>query len=324
MKRIITVLTAILLVSAMLMSLTACGSSDSSDETEVFSTEAAVYTESATPVANTSEEVLNYFNTLVNGLKESKPELSYRYEMNVPDDSIKITAKGSEEAEEIPAEFDAINGAAAGLKDMMLEDIKEVSGNVAKGEDNSEFLYVKGESWVSALTVADIDYATIKEVGDTYYITIAFNDVEAGGDTSSLAKAFELRDKDVVLASEELAKTSAYLKLNDYSVGYSGCKITATVNRLTDEITNIHYFMSANVVADMTGTGTYTDLKDDNVLFTLEDRANFDIKWESELPTSPLETTTEATTVAAAADQATAPAVAPEETPVEAPATPAV
>ncbi len=300
MKRICSVLTAILLISALLVSLTACGSSDTVEESEVFSTEAAVYTESATPVGNTSEEVLNYFNDLVNGLKESKPAVSYRYEMNVPDSSIKITSKGSEDAEEIPAEFDAINGAAAGLKDMMLEDIRDISGDVTKGEDNSEYLFVKGESWVSALTVADIDYATIKEVGDTYYITIAFNDVEAGGDTTSLEKAFELRDKDVVLASEELAKTNAYLKLNDYTVGYSGCKITATVNRLTNEITNINYFKSANVVADMTGAGTYEELGAVSVLFTLEDISNFDIKWETELPTSPIETATEATTVAVA------------------------
>ncbi len=300
MKRICSVLTAILLVSALLVSLTACGSADTTEESEVFSTEAAVYTESATPVGNTSEEVLNYFNGLVNGLKEAKPAVSYRYEMNVPDSSIKITSKGSEEAEEIPAEFEAINGAAAGLKDMMLEDIRDVSGDVTMGEDNSEYLHVKGESWVSALTVADIDYATIKEVGDVYYITIAFNDVEAGGDTTSLEKAFDLRDKDVVLASEELAKTSAYLKLNDYSVGYSGCKITATVNRLTNEITNINYFKSANVVADMTGAGTYEELGAVSVLFTLEDKSNFDFRWETELPTSPLETATEATTVAVA------------------------
>ncbi len=298
MKRICSVLTAILLISALLVSLTACGSSDTTEETEVFSTEAAVYTESAIAVGSTSEEVLNYFNSLVNDLKASKPALSYRYEMNVPDGSIKITSKGSEEAEEIPAEFSAINSAAAGLKDMMLEDIKEVSGDVAKGEDNSEFLYVKGESWVSALTADDIDYATIKEVGDLYYITIAFNDVEAGGDTSALAKAFELRDKDVVLASEELAKTNAYLKLNDYSVGYSGCKITATVNRLTNEITNINYFKAANVVADMTAAGTYEELGAVSVLFTLEDVSNFDIRWETERPTSPLDTTTEATTEA--------------------------
>ena len=301
MKRICSVLTAILLISALLVSLTACGSSDAAEETEVFSTEAAVYTESATPVGNTSEEVLNYFNGLVNDLKASKPAVSYRYEMNVPDSSIKITSKGSEDAEEIPAEFDAINGAAAGLKDMMLADIRDVSGDVTKGEDNSEYLFVKGESWVSALTVEDIDYATIKEVGDLYYITIAFNDVEAGGDTASLAKAFELRDKDVVLASEELAKTNAYLKLNDYSVGYSGCKITATVNRLTDEITNINYFKAANVVADMTAAGTDEDLGAVSVLFTLEDVSNFDIRWETELPTSPIDTTTEAPTEATTA-----------------------
>lgn len=293
MKRIFTVIISILLVSALLMSLTSCGSSDEVEETEVFSTEEASYTESATPVANTSEEVLMYFNDIVNGIKTAQPKVYYRYEMNVPDDSIKITEKGKEDAEDISDKLTAINSSASGIKDLMLESIGDVSGEVAKGNDNSEYVFAKGENWTSKLTVSDIDYATIKEVGDTYYITIAFDDVEADGDTSSLAKAFELRDKDEILASEELAKANAYLKLNDYKVSYSGCKITAKVDRLTDEIINLNYYKVANVVADMTYDGEISDV---SVLFTLEDKSNFDFEWENELPTSPLDTTTEVVT----------------------------
>lgn len=291
MKRILTVLMSIVLVGAMLMSFASCGSSEEVEETEVFSTVAVEYTESATPVANSSEEVLNYFNTIVNGIKTSQPKVSYRYEMNVPNDSIKITEKGKEEAEDISDKLTALNSSASGIKDIMLEDIKEVSGEVAMGNDNSEYVFAKGENWTSALTVNDIDYATIKEVGDIYYITIAFDDIEPNGDTSSLAKVFELRDKDEILASEELAKSNAYLKLNDYAVAYSGCKITARVDRLTDEIINLNYYKAANVVADMTYDGEISDV---SVIFTLEDKSNFDFTWESELPTSPLETTTEA------------------------------
>lgn len=292
MKRILTVLISILTVSAMLMSFASCGSDGSAEETEVFTTDKAVYTESATPVGKTSAEVLDYFNSLVNGLKISKPAISYRFEKNVPNDSLKVTKKGEEDAEETDESLKAINDSASGIKDMILEKIKKTTGDVPYGSDNSEVLFVKGESFTSALTVEDIDYATIKEVGDNYYITIAFNDIDKNGDTDALAKAFDLRDKDTILASEEFAKTSAYLKFNDYDVAYTDCKITATVNRLTDEITNINYYKAALVTADMTGAGTFESYGDVSVMFKLEDKADYNITWTNELPTSPLETAT--------------------------------
>ena len=290
MKRIFTVLMAILIVSAMLMSFASCGSSDEGEAVEVFTTDEAVYTESATPVGKTSAEVLEYFNSLVNGVKASKPAISYYFEKNVPNDSIKVTKKGAEDAEEIDASLKALNDSASGIKDMILTDIKESSGEVPFGADNSEFLFAKGEAWTSALSITDIDNATIKEVGDNYFITITFNDIENNGDTSALAKAFDLRDKDAILASEEFAKTAPYLKFNDYSVAYADCKITATVNRLTNEITNINYYKAALVTADMTGAGTFESYGDVSVMCKLEDKADYNITWTTELPTSPLET----------------------------------
>ena len=94
MKRIFTIATAILLVSTLLMTLTSCGGSDTSDETvEVYSTEEAEYTQSAVNVGKTSEEVLAYFNSLVNGVKADKPIVYYSIEKNVPNGySVIITA----------------------------------------------------------------------------------------------------------------------------------------------------------------------------------------------------------------------------------------
>lgn len=291
MKRKITVLMAIMLVFTMVVSLASCGSSETeTDDAEVFTTEEAVYTESATPVEATSEEVLNYFNGIVNDLKSTKPAMYYRYEINVPDSSIKITKAGQEDSDEVDESLSAINDGAKGVKDMILTDIGERSGDVAMGADNSEYLFVKGESWTSQLTVADIDYASMKEIGDNYFIEIVFDDIEVNGDDSALRKAFNLRDKEEILASEEFAKTSEYLKFNDYDIAYSGCKITATVNRLTNEISNLNYYKAANITAHMTGAGTFAEYGDVSVIFTLEDKANFEINWESVLPTSPLET----------------------------------
>jgi hypothetical protein len=292
MKRIFTVAISILLVSTLLMTLTSCGSSDTQSETEeVQSTEAAVYVESATKVGNTSVEVLAYFNNLLNGIKNSKPAIYYNIEKNVPNDTLKVTKKGAEDAEEIDDSLKTINDAAKGIKDLMLEDIKGKSGDIAYGDDNSEMLFVTGESWASKLTADDIAYAAIKEVGDIYYITIAFNDLTSEEAQDVLTKAFDLRDKEELLASEEFQKSKDYLTLNDYEVVYSGCKITATVNRLTDEIININYYKAANVTADMTGAGTLESYGNVSVMFTLEDKAYYEINWESGLPTSPVETT---------------------------------
>lgn len=290
MKRILTVIISLVLVSALLMTFTSCGSSETADDAaEVFSTEAAVYTEGAVTVGKTSEEVLTYFNSLVNGVKESKPSIHYNIEKNVPDDSLKVTKRGAE-AEEVEDSFSAMNSAVKGVKDLILQDIKESSGDISYGSDNTETLFVKGEAWASALTDADIKYATLKEVGDNYHITIAFNDLTSDEAQEVLTKAFNLRDKDDILASEEFKKTADYLALEDYDVAYSGCKITATVNRLTNEITNINYYKAANVTAFMTAGGTLEEYGEVSVMFTLEDKANFDINWDNGLPTSPLET----------------------------------
>ena len=165
MKRILSLGLALLVVSASLLSLTACSSS-SGEEAEVQTTVPVEYTESATPVDKSSEEILNYFNKLVNEIKAERPAMYYRFELNVPNDSLKVTKAGAEEAETIDESLSAINDAAKAVKDLMLENIEEKSGDIAFGADNTDVLLVKGESFASKLTVDDIKYATMTEVGD--------------------------------------------------------------------------------------------------------------------------------------------------------------
>ncbi len=287
MKKISLLAAAVLLISSLLFCFSACSSDGSEIED---STAAYSYVDSATPAKTSSEEVLHYFNELVNKIKSEKPAVSYNIEKSIPNDSIRVTKKGAEQSEETDSSLDAINDSAKGLKDLVLENIKRTRGNIAYGEENSDILFVKGESWASKLTENDIKYASMKEVGDNYYITIAFNDLTSAEAQEVLTKAFDLRDKDDILNSAEFAKTNAYLKLNDYDVVYSGCTITATVNRFTDELKNVYYYKAANVTADMTGNGTLANYGDVSVMFKLEDKANFDITWENGYPTSPLDT----------------------------------
>ena len=304
MKRILSLGLALLVVSASLLSLTACSSSGD-EEVEVQTTLAAVYTESAVPVEKSSEEILNYFNSLLNSIKTERPAMYYRFEKNVPNDSLKVTKAGQEEAEEIDSSLSAINDAAKAVKDLMLENIEETSGDIPFGSDNTDVVLVQGENFASKLTVDDVKYATMTEVGDKYYITIEFNDISEAEAKEILSKAFNLRDKADILNSEEFAKTKAYLELKDYSVNYTGCKITATVNRLTNKIETVNYFKAANVTASALGKGTFEAHGDLSILFTLEDNAYYELNWENEDPTSPLETTTEAPVVEATMTEAT-------------------
>ncbi len=303
MKKIISLGLALLVVSASLLSLTACSSSG--EEVEVQSTVPAEYTESATPVDKSSEEILNYFNGLVNDIKVERPAMYYRFELNVPNDSLKVTKAGQEEAEEVDESLSAINDAAKAVKDLMLENIEEQSGDLPYGADNTDVLLVKGESFASKLTVDDIKYATMTEVGDEYFITIEFDDIAEVDAKEILGNAFSLRDKADILSSEEFAKTKTYLELQDYTVSYSGCRITATVNRLTDEITRLEYFKPANVKASAKGQNTFESHGDLSILFTLEDKAYYEINWTNENPTSPLDTTTEAPVIEGTMTEAT-------------------
>ena len=186
MKRILSLGLALLVIGASLLSLTACSSSGD-EEIEVQTTLEAVYTESAVPVEKSSEEILNYFNSLLNGIKTERPAMYYRFEKNVPNGSLKVTKAGQEEAEEIDSSLSAINDAAKAVKDLMLENIEEKSGDLAFGADNTDVLLVKGESFASKLTIDNIKYATLvhlKADGDSYEVT-DIDLVEDGMDYSS-------------------------------------------------------------------------------------------------------------------------------------------
>lgn len=292
MKKILTPFVAVALVSAILFSFAACSSGE--EEKEV-STDAVSYTKSAVSVNKSSEDVLNYFNTLLNGIKTSKPAITYKIEKNIPNDSLKITKKGETK---VDSSLKAMNDSAKGVKSMVLKDIKSTEGKITYGSENSDILFVKGESWCSKLTDDDIDYAQMNEVGDYDYIKIAFKDLTDAKAQEVLTKAFDLRDKNDILQSAEIKKAGAYLKLNNYDVSYSGCVITAKVNRLTNELLNVNYYKKAIVAADTTGVGTFASYGNLTVNFNLEDKANFDIVWDSGNPTSPLDTTTTAVSAA--------------------------
>ncbi len=281
MKKSFATFCAVLLVFSMVIALASC---DFSDEIAENTTETVQYTQSNTALKKNSEEVLLYFNTLVNSVKTKTPAVSYTQELKIDNKTLKITKADGAEDDSLKS----FGNALPGIKDLILTDIKKKSGSVGYGGDSNDVFFVKGESWASALTADDIDSAVIKEVGDKYYITIVFGNITEES-KATLAKAFQLRDKATLLNSPEFAKISSYLEIKDYEANYSGCTITATVDRLTDTLVNVSYNKVSDISAQVTGLSTFADYGDMAIKFVLGDTTVFNFVWTQDYETSPLE-----------------------------------
>lgn len=281
MKKSFATFCAVLLVFSMVIALASC---DFSDEIAENTTETVQYTQSNTALKKNSEEVLLYFNTLVNSVKTKTPAVSYTQELKIDNKTLKITKADGAEDDSLKS----FGNALPGIKDLILTDIKKKSGSVGYGGDSNDVFFVKGESWASALTADDIDSAVIKEVGDKYYITIVFGNITEES-KATLAKAFQLRDKATLLNSPEFAKISSYLEFKDYEANYSGCTITATVDRLTDTLVNVSYNKVSDISAQVTGLSTFADYGDMAINFVLGDTTVFNFVWAQDYETSPLE-----------------------------------
>lgn len=281
MKKSFATLCAVLLVFSMVIALASC---DFSEEIEENTTDTVQYTPSNTVLKKSSEEVLLYFNTLVNSVKAKTPAVSYTQELKIDNKTLKITKADGAEDDSLKS----FGNALPGLKDLILTDIKKKSGSVGYGSDSNDVFFVKGESWASALTADDIDSAVIKEVGDKYYITIVFGNITEES-KATLAKAFQLRDKATMLNSPEFAKISSYLEIKDYEAKYSGCTVTATVDRLTDTLVNVSYNKVSDISAQVTGLSTFADYGDMAINFVLGDTTVFNFVWSQNYETSPLE-----------------------------------
>ncbi len=282
MKKTFTAICTVILIFSMTFALVSC---DISGDFTENTTDTVQYTQSNTVLEKSSSEVLSYFNSLVNSVKTELPSVTFTQELKIDNKTMEIF-KAQDEDEDSLRSF---NDALPGIKELILTDIKKKSGSVSFGDENSDIFFVKGESWSSALTVDDIDSAVIKEIGDKYYITITFGDIPEQS-RANLAKAFELRDKATVLNSPEFAKMASYLELKDYTVTYTGCTITASVDRLTDTLTDVTYSKVSDVSAQIKGLNTFEDYGDMIAKFVLADTTSFSFNWIQDYETSPLDT----------------------------------
>ncbi|MBO5333988.1 MAG: hypothetical protein J6B37_07760 [Clostridia bacterium] len=232
------------------------------------------------------QEILDYFNKSINDIKTTgSARVSYNenFWINHGDQVIFKDANGKE----LPNQKE-FRAAFRLYADTALKDIGSFLMNLSQ-EDATEFkadltnvIYPLGEKTASTLTLTDL--YTDKET-KTYpiYTSIVPNfvyDLDDKGENAvdeegeyifvpteltrviqiavkpeevSVKKAFTVREKDGIM--EQFKVAESYLKLNSFEIGFAPCKIMASINAVTDEMTYVTYEKNMVITANITFTG---------------------------------------------------------------------
>lgn len=246
-------------------------------------------------------EVIDYFNLLVNDLKKNKPaKTEYGEDFWTDDstDSITFTRDGKQ-IDKSTDEYKALRSAAVvykkyvvdGAYGYLLGHTKDENGNtknLAEGNDDlTDILYLWGEKDVSRLTYDDIESAIssvkkdIETVEEKDYVTGLTRTVvltlKPGEET--VKKAFSIHDKKPIL--EELKKSSDYFTVEDYDLSFGECVITAVFDAATDEIMTLTYQNNMTVTTEITGVNDFASLGTVGLSFNCTDQMYYHFGWHT-------------------------------------------
>ena len=246
-------------------------------------------------------EVIDYFNKLVNDLKKNKPaKTEYGEDFWTDDSSDSITfTKDGKEIDKGSAEYKALKSAAIVYKKYVVDGAygwlfghtKDENGdteNIAEGNDSlDDILYLWGEKDVSRLTYDDIKSAVssvkpeTKTVDKKEYVTGLTRTIviTLNADESAVMKAFSMHDKKPVL--EELKKSDDYFTVEDYDVTFGECVITAVFDAATDEIQTLTYQMNMTVNTEITGVNDFESLGAVGLQFNCTDQMYYHFGWHT-------------------------------------------
>lgn len=218
---------------------------------------------SAEQLAANTATIFEYFNLHINTLKGEVAAVSMSQDKNIG----KAT---DENGESIPmSDNDYVNAAIGTLKNYMLH---EDGADVAYGDSLVEFLPVKGETWVSGLTLADIDSATCVDNEFTRTVTV---NLKSPTLPETIEKAYDMGNVDDVI--EEFKKAESYMTVADPTLTYKDCQIIITANVETDEISSIAYVKRIDVATAVTGTGSLADMGTVPVTFRYENKITYSL-----------------------------------------------
>lgn len=127
--------------------------------------------------------------------------------------------------------------------------------SIEYGEDLAAFLPVKGESYVSALTLEDVEKATCVDKDGQRVITVTLKSPTL---PATIEKAYDMGNVDDVL--KEFEKANNYMTIAKPTLTYNDCQIIITANVETDEIHTIEYVKNIDVATEVTGQGSLADM----------------------------------------------------------------
>lgn len=251
---------SLLIAVLMVFSLCACGAEE--DETYDYKS----------PVPTTTEEIIARFNEVMAGAKSGNPGISY---------SIKQSASMSGDQKD-KCENKYIKAAFKTLEDAITEE--KFSEETAYGDSTKDIFPNRGSDSVTPLTSADVRSAYVAEnkddgTGATYKITIkiyAENDPE-NGDGGAYGKIFNIMKDEDILKNFEVV--NSVMTVESYSTQYGIGTIQATIQKDTDQLTELKLSRDIVVTTVVTGVGTLSDLGTVPLEFNYSATETYSVDW---------------------------------------------
>ena len=168
----------------------------------------------ATPLEMNDAQLLDWFNTALNNVKEGMPGF----------ERSKLTT-----VSDIVLSNQMANSLVSFVKDALLSEETEIT-NATKGSSCVEFMSPDGERYVSHLMETDIKDITVTAKGTSYEVIVTLPDaVNPTRDSGMYAKIFNFITVDDVV-STYAPKVGATVEKKNIKVTYSGCYAKALIS----------------------------------------------------------------------------------------------
>ena len=279
-KKVLAIL-SIILVFALLFAFAGCSLTEE-DETETtvidvktplptditssYDEESHIVTDteySPEALAANTVTIFEYFNLHMNEIKSSKASVSMSQNK-------RIGKATDENGDSIPmSDNNYVNAAITSLDSYMLHND---GASLEYGEDLTAFMPVKGESYVSALTLDEVESATCVDEGERRIITVT---LKSPALPATIEKAYDMENVDEVMA--EFEKANEYMTIEKPVITYKNCKIIITADVTTDEVIAIEYIKSMDVNTTVTGQGKLADIGVVPVVFNYSNTIRYNI-----------------------------------------------
>lgn len=263
------------------------------------------------------QEVLDYFNNMLNDIKQNKTALVEHKEyfwINHGDGVVFKDLEGNELEGQ-----DKFKAAFRLYADTALKDIDSYlfnsDGAIKKGEDLTDVIYPWGENTASTLTLADLYTETDAKTGVvtqpvyTSVVPTLVYDLDDKGNNAkytegelegeyifvpselyrtiniavkpelaSVEKAFTIREKEGIL--KELEKASNYMVVNSFEIAFTPCKIAAGFNAVNDQMVYATFDKNMVITANVTFKGALAEYGTLIVEFPCTSQLTYNFGWE--------------------------------------------